>query len=73
MVYQKSLTDPFTGQPREILGEKQSRQCPMSKIIRIDWSTVNSCGKFLCQYQASRRAGKEALGLQFSFLIFLDT
>ena len=22
MVYQKSLTDPFTGQPHEILGEK---------------------------------------------------
>ena len=40
----------------------------MSKITQLDWSktanqfSVNSCRKFLWQYQASRRADKQALG-----------
>ena len=43
----------------------------MSKILWLDWSktakqfSVNSHVKFLCQYQASRQAGKQALGLEF--------
>ena len=45
----------------------------------LDWSktakqfSVNSSGKFLCQYQASRRAGKQALSLESFFLRILDT
>ena len=41
----------------------------MNKTTRLDWSkvakqfSVNSHGKFICQYQVSRRAGKQALGL----------
>ena len=41
----------------------------MSKITQLNWSkkakqfSVNSRGKFLCQYQASRQAGKQAFGL----------
>ena len=44
------------------------------KITWLDWSktakqiSINSCRKFLCQYQASRWADKQALSLQFSFL-----
>ena len=51
----------------------------MGKIARLNWSkrakqfSVNSRGKLRCQYQTSRRAGKQALGLQFSFLRILDT
>ena len=51
----------------------------MSKIMQLDWSktakqfSVNSHGKFLCQYQAGRRAGKQALSLEHFFLRILDT
>ena len=51
----------------------------MSKITRLDWSktakqfSVNSRGKFLCQYLASRQAGKQALSLEPFFLRILDT
>ena len=50
----------------------------MSKIAQLDWSkiakqfTVNLCGKFLSQYQASRQEGKQALSFLFSLLRFLD-
>ena len=72
----KSLTDPFKGSPRGIHGKKQSRQYHLSKITRLDWSktakqfSVNSRGKFICQYQASRQAS--ALP-EFFFLRILDT
>ena len=51
----------------------------MSKITCLDWSkkakqfSVNSRGKFLCQYQASRPAGKQMLGLDSAFLRILVT
>ena len=51
----------------------------MSKNKQLDWSktakqfSLNSCGKCICQYQATRRAGKQALGLESSFLRILDT
>ena len=35
--------------------------------------SVNSHGKFLCQYQAGRRAGKQVLSLKPFFLRILDT
>ena len=34
--------------------------------------SVNSHGKFLCQYHASRRVGKQALGPEPFFLRILD-
>ena len=51
----------------------------ISKIVWLDWLktakqfSVNSHGKFLCQYQASRQTGKQALGLPFSVLRILNT
>ena len=51
----------------------------MSKIMRLEWSkiakefSVNLRVRFLCQYQASRPAGKQALGLESFFLRILDT
>ena len=68
-LYQESSTDPFTGQPREIHGKKLSWQYHMSKFTRLNWSktakqfSVNSRGKFICQYQARRQEGKQAFGL----------
>ena len=44
---------------------KNSRQYHVSKIMWLDWSktakqfSVNLRGQFFCQYQASRRAGKQ--------------
>ena len=68
-LYQESSTDPFTRQPREIHGKKLRWQYHMSKFTRLNWSktakqfSVNSRGKFTCQYQARRREGKQAFGL----------
>ena len=51
----------------------------MSKVMQLVWSKtekqfwVNSHQKFLSQYQASRREGKQALGLDSSFVRILDT
>ena len=51
----------------------------MSKIMWLDWSkmakqfSVTSRGKSLCQYQASRQAGKPAICLESFFLRILDT
>ena len=51
----------------------------MNRITWFDWSktakqfSVNSHRKFHCQYQASRQAGKQALGLESFFLRILDT
>ena len=51
----------------------------VSKISLLDWTktakqfSVNSHGKYLCQHQASSRAGKPALGLGSFFLRILDT
>ena len=51
----------------------------MSKITWLDWSktakqfSVNSHKKILCQCQAGRQAGKQALGLEPFFLKIVDT
>ena len=34
---------------------------------------VNSCRKFICQFQASKRGDKQVLGLEFYSLRILDT
>ena len=58
--------------------EKIKLAIPQEQNYVVDWSktakqfSVNSHGKFLCQYQASRRAGKQAVRLEPFFLRILD-
>ena len=63
----------------EFTGKNKVGNTTWSKIMWLDWSKttkqfpVNSHGKFLCQYQVGRQAGKQALSLEPSLLRILDT